>query len=237
MTASAPKFMAINRSKIWMQVADQIKEMIDREEFAPGEKLPSERELCEQFGVSRMSIREALRKLQADSYIDVRSGLGTFVVEANKRSVARLSDWLDTHVDSLKKLIELRMAIEPGIAELAAAKASEQDVAALRQHAEALADVDTDQASSTDAAFHLELASITKNSMIEQIVEEILDATHDLRRVTLKDRDHMRLASGGHLGVVEAIARQDPDGAAAAMRRHLTDARTSLLNAETEEKT
>lgn len=236
MTATVPKFMAINRSKIWMQVADQIKDMIDRGEFAPGEKLPSERELCEQFGVSRMSIREALRKLQAQSYIDVKSGLGTFVVEAGERSIARLGDWLETHVDSLKKLIELRMVIEPGIAELVAKRATETEVESLRVHAKALATSDADKASGVDAAFHQELASITKNSMIEQIVEEILDATHDLRHVTLKDREHMMLASDGHAGVVDAISKHDSNAAAAAMRRHLVDARTSLLNSETQEK-
>lgn len=230
MTVNAQKFMTIDRSKIWMQVADQIKAMIERGELNANDRLPSERELCEQFGVSRMSVREALRKLQAQSYVDVKPGLGTFVVAANQRSVARLSDWVESHVDSLQKLIELRLVIEPGIAELAAKKATDEDVRQLMVRADALKDASEEDAGGADARFHLELASITENSMIEQIVEEILEATEELRKVTLKDGAHMHLAHEGHVRIADAVAARDPDGAAAAMRRHLLDARTSLMN-------
>lgn len=235
MTLRAQKFMAIDRSKIWMQVADQVKAMIDRGELKAEERLPSERELCEQFGVSRMSVREALRKLQAQSYVDVRPGLGTFVVPAGQRSVARLSDWVESHGDSLQKLIELRLVIEPGIAELAAQKTTDEDCAQLMKSADALANASEEEAGEADARFHLELASMTQNSMIEQIVEEILDATHELRKVTLKDAAHMSLAHDGHVKVADAVRARDPEAAAAAMRQHLLDARTSLLNAQSKE--
>ena len=228
MTANAPRFMAIDRAKIWMQVADQIKGMIVSGELAEGERLPSERELCELFSVSRMSVREALRKLQAQSYVDVKPGLGTFVVAASERAVARLGDWFETHVDSLQKLIELRMVIEPGVAELAAQKATDDNIRRLNALTESLRQVGVENAGRTDADFHLELASITQNAMIEQIVEEILEATHDLRKLTLKDEAHIRLAHAGHKRVADAIAAHDGAAAAAAMRQHMTDAGASL---------
>lgn len=235
MTAGPIRFMAIDRSKIWMQVADQIKAMVLSGELADGQQLPSERELCKQFGVSRMSIREALRKLQVQSYIDVKPGLGTFVVPAAQRSVARLSDWVESHIGSLEKLIELRMAIEPGVAEIAAVKANEANVRRLTELADALAEVAIEDAGQTDADFHLELAATTANPMIEQLVEEILEATQELRRVTLKDKAHMRLAHEGHRRIAAAIVAHDPERAGAAMRQHLVDARSSLPKPDSED--
>ena len=235
MTAGVHRFEAIDRSKIWMQVADQIKAMIISGTLADGERLPSERELCEQFGVSRMSVREALRKLQAQSYVDVRPGLGTFVVAAKERSVANLSDWIESHNDSLKKLIELRMVIEPGVAEAAARLASEDDIRRLQASARALDQVSIEDARQTDADFHRELAAITGNSMIEQLVEEILEATDDLRRLTLRDQAGIELAREGHMRVADAVAANDATAASAAMRQHLIDARTSLPDRRTGE--
>lgn len=233
MTAGARRFVAIDRSRIWVQVADQIKAMIVSGDLAEGERLPNERELCEQFGVSRTSIREALRKLQVQSYVDVKPGLGTFVTAAGERSVARLSDWVESHVDSLQKLIELRMVIEPGIAAIAAKRATDANVSKLNLLAETLKGAGVDEAGQADSDFHLELASITQNAMIEQIVEEILEATHDLRKLTLKDEAHMDLAYNGHKRIAEAIAAHDGEKAAYAMRQHLIDARSCIEQADT----
>ena len=201
----------------------------------PGDKLPTESEIMQAFGVSRTVVREALSKLQAGGLVETRHGIGTFVLHQRAGNVFRLDAGdIATSVDVLA-VLELRISLETEAAGLAAARRSAEQLQALRAALDEFErnvtlGHDTVEA---DFRFHLQIAQATGNPYFADILSHL--GRTIIPRTRIKAiRDHVR--GGAYLSRVNreheeihaAIARRDAESARAAMRIHLTNSRERL---------
>lgn len=205
------------------KVASLMLETILSRRLRPGDRLPSERELGEQFGVSRTVIREAVRALVAKGVIEVRSGSGLRVA-AVEASAVRESMSLFLHGATLdyEKVHEVRKMLEVHIAALAAARATDDDLVKLTSACEAMEAVigDVEAASLRDLEFHRVIALATHNELYLVLMDSIGESLIEVRRENLAGGsagDTVRL----HRRILERIIAHDVDGARQAMSDHL----------------
>jgi GntR family transcriptional repressor for pyruvate dehydrogenase complex len=205
------------------KVADLLLETIHDQGLEPGERLPSERELGEQFGVSRTVIREAVRALAAKGVIDVRTGSGLRVAAVDPATVSEsMSLFLRgrTTLD-YPKVHEVRTMLEVEIAGLSAERATRQDLADLTAIYDGMeADDDVEASSRHDVEFHRAIARATHNELHLLLLDSIGNALLAIRRENLaagSRADTLAL----HHQILERIAARDRDGARDAMREHL----------------
>lgn len=227
----------VETQRLYQQVADQIGSLIRAGEFAAGERLPPERELARQLGVSRPVVREAMIALEIAGLVEVRGGAGAFVRPGRPRADSAASDPGASPFD----VIRARQMLEGEIAFSAAAAASETDIAALRA---AMAEMEADIAAGKDSrradrAFHVRIAGITGNAVLVGLVDglwaQMLAPMFDMlgRHTGLRGEDSMTMAD--HEAVVAALARRDPEAAREAMRAHLGHVEKILLRDDWQE--
>ncbi len=208
--------------RLYRQIADQLRGLIDGGEFVAGARLPPERDLAAQLGVSRPSVREALIALEVEGRIEVRMGSGIYVRPADAAPPRELAP-----VDSPLETIRARALIE---AELAANAARRMSAAQLESLNDALALMQADAAAGQaptrgDRLFHLRIAQASDNSVLLRVVGELYDERHNPLHARLGSHfetpDSWAAAIAEHRAIVEAIARRAPQSARAAMARHL----------------
>ena len=205
------------------KVAEMMLETILSKRLNVGDRLPSERELGEQFGVSRTVVREAVRELVAKGVIEVRSGSGLRVAAVNASAVSEsMSLFLRGGTLDFEKVHEVRTLIEVHIAGLAAERAGPEDVDALRtvhdrMQAES-AEVET--AARDDLEFHRIIARATHNELYLVLLDSIGGSLIDIRRANLSSGSAPATLEQ-HERVLECIAVHDPEGAREAMAAHL----------------
>ena len=217
---------AVDNRRLYRQIADQIAELIQGGEYGPGQRLPPERDLAKQLGVSRPSVREALIALEVEGFVEVRMGSGVYVTDRRAgQGAARASG------DSGPfELIRARWVIESECAALAAKNATKAQVKAIE---EALDEMEAarDQGSvplESDRTFHLRIAEATGNSALVLVVQTLWDQRTGplfLRLEHHYDTPALwTVAIKEHRDIVAAIARRDAAGARSAMRRHMDHA-------------
>src|SRR5450759_4808341 len=134
---NTPNYQAIAQSRLYQQIVEQVERSILGGQLKPGDQLPPERDLSGQFGVSRTAIREAMKVLREKGLIESQHGRGTFVTDGTsqviRHSVDRMMTMKMNQAEAAAHLIEVRELLEPEIAVLAAARAEEKDVAAMRE--------------------------------------------------------------------------------------------------------
>jgi len=225
-------FSPIQRSeRLSDQVAGQLLETIVSQRLAAGSRLPSERELGEQFGVSRTVIREAVRDLAARGVLEVRSGSGVRVGRLDVAPLlASMNVFLRWQDLGYAQVHEVRTAIETQTARAAAARATDADVAGLRASVERTGSFEgrTDRAAIEAAAvedveFHRLVARATQNPLFLVMLDSIGDVLLEIRRATVGIPGRVALASVHHARVLARIAAHDEAGAEAAMRDHLAE--------------
>ncbi|MCC6790962.1 MAG: FadR family transcriptional regulator [Thermomicrobiales bacterium] len=219
-------FSSVRRAHLWSSAVDQIRDLIESGRLPAGSRLPGERELCQQLGISRVSLREAIRVLESHGFVEVRPGRGTYArLPEPDRS---LETWLREHNDHLHQLFELRGLVEPGLARLAARRRDAAVIAALEttvRELELVADLDDlSLAVAADAEFHRILAHATGNSIIDELMGQAMLALGDERRASLQIPGQIGRAAAGHRAILTAIAAGDSAAAEEEMRRHLGDA-------------
>ncbi|MFU8888910.1 MAG: FadR/GntR family transcriptional regulator [Trueperaceae bacterium] len=225
-------------------VVEQLAEVIVGRERAPGERLPGERDLAKQLGVSRIVVREALVRLSQRGLVDVRPGVGSFVARMPETSVTDpLRLYLRRHRVGLAQLFELRDALEPAIAAAASRQADATLLDEMARNVEltlALAertDLDPEDAAAVEAfswsdlAFHQLLAQASGNPLFELLLDPLIDRLLDVRRSGARLQGTARRAAEGHREVFLAVAARDPEAAAARMARHLREVRGWLTTA------
>lgn len=200
----------------------------------PGTKLPSEGEVMAAFGVSRTVVREALSKLQASGLVATRHGVGSFVVGRGDEAGFRIGpQQLETLRDVIA-MLELRIGVETEAAGLAAQRRSAANLTAMRAALdEFAAAVEAGRdAVVADFHFHAEIARATQNvhfsSLLDTLGTRIIPRSRLDPALSLLDSEHMdylRRVNGEHESIHDAIARQDAEGARAAMRTHLANSR------------
>lgn len=215
------------------EVVDVLSGRIREGALSAGEKLPTEAEIVEEFGVSRTVVREAISRLQAAGLVETRHGVGTFVLGLGDGAFFRISpDQLETLQDVIA-VLELRIAVETEAAGLAAQRRTDTNLQALRQAVDGFRQaVDEGRdAVGPDVQFHLELARATQNHHFVDLMATLGSMMIPRARLepqgplTPERAAYLRRVHGEHEGIVDAIARQDPEAARAAMRTHLTNSR------------
>ncbi|RRN65190.1 FadR/GntR family transcriptional regulator [Caulobacter sp. 602-1] len=213
----------------YQQVAKQIIELIESGEFAPGSRLPGERELAERLGVSRVTVREAEIALEAQGYIAVKTGSGVYV---RPRRPADLSPL--TEVDAFE-LTTVRAVVEAESAALAALNMTPEAMVLLEDTMRVMAGND-EAAEEADERFHLLIAESSGSPIIEHFVRTLWRMRNEAPRVV---QVYSNVCKSGfedrieeHRAVYDAIRNRDPNAARLAMREHFSRLFEAMLAAE-----
>ena len=222
-------YLPIQTERLYQQIVEQIEHRFVSGELKVGDKLPSERELAEQFGVSRIAVREAVKALREKGLVEIRAGRGTFITNGTE-GVVRHSIGLLMKFEAVgasPNLVEVREIMEPEIAALAATRITEEQVITMTR-AVGVMDMALDNVEvfvEADLDFHLALAQATQNPIIPILMNSIIDMLREQRK-------RIALVGGGlvrgqyhHKKILDAVMRHDPKTARSAMQQHLGQVR------------
>jgi DNA-binding FadR family transcriptional regulator len=217
----------------------QLLEQIVGGVLTPGDKLPTEHELSRALRVSRPVVRQALMRLQADGLVESRRGSGTFVLRAPSSEIRRFAD--PSEFSRYLRSFEIRIALEPEAARLAAQRRTPEDLARINQACLDLADAISAgaQAQKHDLAFHQSVALATGNELFSRQLEGLDQELEGYMSVSLGltglgSSERKRIVLMEHTQVAEAIALRDDELAATYMRFHLSQARRRLTDVSRE---
>jgi DNA-binding FadR family transcriptional regulator len=227
------KLQAVSNRKLYIQIADQIRDQILAGAVEAGQQLPSERDLASELGVSRPTVREALIALEVAGFVEVRVGVGAFV-----RDQSRGSNALPDEGHSPLEIMRVRRLLEPEAAALASQNISPEATARLaetirRMQAESGSNV---WSTDSDRTLHVTIAEASGNS----VLREMLDMLWNSRAEEVDTRFHEHLAAiaevrehilEDHTRIVGAIVQADPEAARQAMEAHLDFVTAAMLNA------
>lgn len=221
----------IQKRKLYQEVIDRLMLRIESGELAPGDQLPSERDLMETYGVGRVAVREALQDMARSGIIEISHGERARVVTP---TASLLIDQIAngarhlmrTQPETLEHVKEVRAFLETGLVRLAASKATKEDIHRLqdqldRQRA-ALPDID--QFIGQDMLFHREIARISGNPIFPAIVEALFGWAKEHYRSIISAPGAEQLTLAEHQNVIDAIASGKEDVAAQMMGDHLNRA-------------
>jgi GntR family transcriptional repressor for pyruvate dehydrogenase complex len=218
--------------RLYEQIATQIRNLIFNGTLRLGDQLPSERELAEQFGVSRTAVREAVRVLGEKGLIEIQAGKGTFVTDSFNKMSDVMRDTLGWVVkvslgNGMLDLVQVRELLEPGIAEIAAEMAKAEEIEIMKK-AVAVMDNSMDDADAyveADLEFHLALAEATQNPIIPMLIDPIVGLLHEQRKRIFKVEGGPQRGQFHHKRILETVMKQDPTAARQAMIAHLEQVR------------
>jgi len=220
--------ISLRRERLHEQIAERLQLLMVEKSLLPGERLPSERKLAEQFGVSRTVIREVLRVLSERGLVNVKPGSGVYVKEMNSDGVSdsiKLLLKFRKDSQSFEKLNEVRRTIEIEVAGFAAERATEEDIATLEGTIELMAEhaENAEQFVRFDLSFHSALTRASKNELYGALLEPLEELLLDFR-LTIYQYDKEGSIKGGlayHRQILNHIKARDPVGARQAMDEHL----------------
>ena len=218
------------------RVTHQIEELIIEGHLQPGDRLPPERELARQFGVSRTVIREAVRALVAKSLLEVQPGSGTIVRSPTPESVAASMTLLLRTAQpeaDYDKVHEVRRLLEVEIAGLAAERRTAEDLeeleTILRESSET--QDDPDYFPECDVAFHAALAQSTHNELFPLLLDSMVDIMVEVRQLGFQVPGMPARALRHHQAVFEQVRAGESDEARQAMREHLIESEDTMRQA------
>jgi GntR family transcriptional regulator, transcriptional repressor for pyruvate dehydrogenase complex len=231
-----PRFKPIRQLRISEEIAEQLKKSIVSGHFKPGEKLPPERDLAEEFQVSRVAIREALRKLEHAGFIVTRQGAtgGAYVTDLNfEYLVNAFLDLFLSEKISIPELHHVRLLIEPEVARLAASNITPEHAQQLKEALDIeelpitslSVDVDRKQ------RVHFVLAEMCGNRFFEALMRSLLGLTKKVVEAVNPDPDYVH-PKGMHRSVVEAVVAGNAEAAAEAMKKHTIDFGENFIKME-----
>lgn len=214
----------VTRTKVYQEIVDQIRKLIEEGKLKPGDRLPPERRLTEIFSVSRHSVREAIRILEEQHILVSRMGSGTFVVTNDEASVdgVLLKAFREQKV-KLAEIFQFRRMIEPQIAAQAALKATKTDILELKLILEQQKEAGDNfkLAVNLDQSFHIALAKATNNSVLLSVVERLNDILAESRVEISKNTDRLDRSIKSHAQIIQAVVQGDEKAATEAMEEHL----------------
>lgn len=223
-SAGATAFSSITRTSVALDVVEQVKQMIIAGKLAPHTRLPTERELAAAFNVSRPTVRESIRALVALNIVEPVQGSGTYVTSLEPELLAEPMDFiLASNSDWLPQLLEARAVLESGLSRLAAERADEHNLAALRDivalHHDNVEDMP--KAIQLDFEFHAEVSRSAHNPILSVLLTSLSAMGRASRAHTGRDLELRKLSNDDHARVLEAIVARDPNAAEAAMLAHI----------------
>ncbi|TIS54237.1 FadR/GntR family transcriptional regulator [Mesorhizobium sp.] len=213
---------AVEPRRLYRQVADQLRQLIDSGEFAVGDRLPTERELADQLGISRPTVREALIALEVEGRIRIRVGSGIYVTDRPNAAASEAET-----DEGPFELLRAREFVEGAIAAEAALHVRPADLELLDdvlRRMEAMRHPNK-MTIALDREFHTSVAGILENAVLVRFIGELFDQRinpfFERLSIYFENRDSWRIAAEEHRAVRDAIAARDPERAKAAMQHHL----------------
>jgi GntR family transcriptional repressor for pyruvate dehydrogenase complex len=232
MVASAKvAFEAIRRNKVYEEVARQIQNNIF-EHLKPGDVLPSERELAQKFGVSRGSVRDAIRSLELIGLLEPQQGRGTVVCEPTANAVAGpLAAVITQKRKLVGELLDFRKIIEPPLAARAAVHATAGQIAEIKQTLERQTEKlrNGEMAIEEDNKFHYQIAMAADNSIVFRILDVLMDMLRETRQRSLQTSGRPQKSLAGHRRILAALERHDPAASQSAMLCHIEEIEKIVL--------
>jgi GntR family transcriptional repressor for pyruvate dehydrogenase complex len=217
-------FESIKRAKVSDEVAKQIKALISEGKLRPGDRLPPERELIKQFGISRPSLREALKSLVTMGFLEVKQAKRTYVKSvASERMQDPLSLLIQTDTQKIYDLIEVRKAMEAWGAYFAAQRASEEDIERLEKILKEMKQaIEKDQPwEKEDADFHLAVAQATHNIIQIHLMSTIYDLLKESVAKIFTNHVKTKKLYQQHYRIFYAIKKHSPEKARESTLEHL----------------
>jgi GntR family transcriptional repressor for pyruvate dehydrogenase complex len=224
-------YLPIQTERLYERIVNQIEQRIESGELKVGDQLPAERELAEQFAVSRTAVREAVKALRQKGLVEIRPGRGTFIANGT-------SDTIRSSLSMLMKmgatkgsgnLVEVREILEPEIAALAATRITDEYIVAMQEAIKimdtAVTNNDVNVFVEADLDFHLALAEGTQNPYIPILMDSIIDLLREQRKRTGLTKGGLKRGQIHHKKILDAVTRHDAEAARQAMQNHLKQVR------------
>jgi GntR family transcriptional regulator, transcriptional repressor for pyruvate dehydrogenase complex len=225
-------FTAVRKTRVFEDVARQIQRLIVNGELEPGQLLPPERQLAEQFGVSRNSVRDAIRALELTGLVVARHGEGNVVADVSADTlVAPIATLLLRKRTLVAELLDVRKMLEPALAARAAVHASDEEIVHLEEILRRQREK-TARGESTveeDSEFHYSIALAAGNSVVRKLLDVLMDLLRETRARSLQVEGRLERSLAGHLRVLDAIRQRDPEGAERAVRQHLDEIESIVM--------
>jgi DNA-binding FadR family transcriptional regulator len=219
---TTPASEPARRGLLTERIARELEHGIRTGEYAPGGKLPSERELSVRFGASRNVVREVLRRLEAQQLIEVAPGRGSFVREQTSAQARGYDAVYRAGRPTVRQLIEARLPLETELVRLATERAGDEDIAAMRAAVVALEAADEPVGKArADLAFHEAIALAAGNPVLRVMLSSISGMMFEMM---LRSNSDPGIAEPGvphHPEILDAIESRAPALAAERMRAHL----------------
>ncbi len=228
-------FVPVKSKKVYEHVIEQIQNMVMTGVLQKGDKLPSERDLVEQLGVSRASIREAIRALEMIGLIESRQGEGNFIGgDINSSFFEPLSVMFMLNDGKSEDVLELRRVIEVEAAALAAGHITEEGKVELNRLMLELKEAkNEDESAKVDKALHYTIAKISGNYLILILLNTISSLMEsfirDARGMILREESQREMLIEQHQKICDSIIQENPNAAVKAMREHLQTINQTMI--------
>jgi GntR family transcriptional repressor for pyruvate dehydrogenase complex len=217
----AEQLRPVTRPRLYEVIVEQLCAYIADNEMAPGDRLPAERDLAANLGVSRASLSQALVALEVQGVLSVRHGDGAILIRrpAEERAIKALRE----HADRIPDIIEAREALEVKLAGLAAARRTDAEMAAIDA---AIAKMESEieggeRGVTGDEMFHEAMTTAAHSSLLAKLMREISGLIKETRIESLSQEDRPRASLEGHKRIADAVRKQDAQQAERAMADHI----------------
>src|SRR5215467_8269900 len=222
-------YKTVRASRLYEQIVQQIEDSILKGALKPGDQLPAERELAQNFGVSRTAVREAVKALREKGLVEAFSGRGTFVTDGTSHAIRQSLDLMAKigQPEGSTHLAEVRAILEPEIAALAAVRIQESELTTMREAVAVMdrAGQDPQAYIEADLDFHLALAEGAANPLILSLLDSIVGLLREQRLRIFRVPGGPERGQLHHKRILEAVEKKDPEKAREAMRAHLAQVR------------
>ena len=222
-------YKIVRSSRLYEQIVQQVEESIHKGAMKPGDQLPPERELAQQFGVSRTAVREAVKALREKGLVEAYPVRGTFITDGTSYSMRQSLDRMLRvgQAEGSGFLAEVREILEPEIAAMAATRADAEAQASMREQVRTMDEArkDPDAFIEADLDFHLALAEAAANPIILSLIDSIVGLLREQRMGIFQVEGGPERGQYHHKKILEAIEHKDPAGAREAMKAHLRQVR------------
>lgn len=216
---------SVKRVPVVQQVVNSIKEYLFSGEVAVGDKLPVEKEFCEQLGVGRGTVREAFRMLEATGYVELRPGRGAFAARTSEVELDDIFQWFSEHEVETMDFLEVRMAVEPLSVRLAIGRCSDEDVAQLeaihQKFVRAVEENDVSNIVIYDEKFHSAIVGFSRNRLLISISHQVEAHVKEFRSRTFYIPQNAQNAIEPHERILDAFRSRDAAAGERSMQAHL----------------
>lgn len=223
-------------SRMYLQLAEQLANRINQREFLPGSRLPAERDLAHFYDVSRQTLREALIALEVSGLVEIRPGSGVYVQKAAEKSSGLKRSIVLEDAPGPLEIMEARLLLEGDAAALAAERISNEELLKLKAYLQQMTLLVTQQSRDAeifDGKFHQLIASATRNSALQSMIEWLWQLRESSELSRLFAEKIQRQVAGpniaAHEKIFQAISRRDATGAKAAMQAHISEVTQAYL--------